>query len=93
LYLLIVSETLFPLIYFLFCNKILVEVGVLHSRMYSICTFSNFFVCGTGALTQGLLLKTPHQPYFCEGFFEIGSLELFGMASNCNLPDLCLLTS
>jgi hypothetical protein len=26
---------------------------------------------------QGLHLEPLHQPYFCEGFFEIGSHELF----------------
>jgi hypothetical protein len=36
------------------------------------CSFF-FFFRGTGALTQGLHLEPIHQPYFCEGFFEIGS--------------------
>jgi hypothetical protein len=38
-----------------------------------------------------LHLEPPHQPYFCEGFFEIGICELFawaGFASNHHPPDL-----
>jgi hypothetical protein len=34
---------------------------------------SSFFFCGTRAWTQGLHLEPLYQPYFCEGFFEIGS--------------------
>jgi hypothetical protein len=33
--------------------------------------------CGIGAWTQGLHLELFHEPYICEGFFEIGSCELF----------------
>jgi hypothetical protein len=36
-----------------------------------------FFFFGTGALTQGLHLQPLYQFYFCEGFFEIGTHELF----------------
>jgi hypothetical protein len=32
-----------------------------------------FFFFGTAAWTQGLHLESLHQPYFCEGFFEIRS--------------------
>jgi hypothetical protein len=32
-----------------------------------------FFLCGTGAWTQGLHLEPFHQPFFVKGFFEIGS--------------------
>jgi hypothetical protein len=39
-----------------------------------------FFFCGTGAWTRGLHLEPLHQPYLCEGFFEIGSQELFAQA-------------
>jgi hypothetical protein len=39
-----------------------------------------FFFCGTGAWTQGLHLEPFHQPYFYEGFFEIGFRELFAWA-------------
>jgi hypothetical protein len=38
------------------------------------------FFCSTEARTQGLHLESLHQPYFCEGFFEIGSHELFAQA-------------
>jgi hypothetical protein len=31
--------------------------------------------------------------HFCEGFFEIGSRYLPGLASNCDPVDLCLLSS
>jgi hypothetical protein len=41
--------------------------------------FFSFFG-GTGAWTQGLHIKPLHQPYFCEGFFKIGSQELFAWA-------------
>jgi hypothetical protein len=36
-----------------------------------------FFFCVTGAF----ILNPLHQTYFCEGFFEIGSHELFAWAS------------
>jgi hypothetical protein len=39
--------------------------------------FFIFIFCSTRALTQGLHLEPLHQPYFCKGFFEIGSRELF----------------
>jgi hypothetical protein len=39
--------------------------------------FFFFFFCGTGAWTQNLHVEPFHQPYFCEGFFEIGSQALF----------------
>jgi hypothetical protein len=36
-----------------------------------------------------------HQPFFVMGFFEMGGLSnyLLGLALNCDLPDLCLLSS
>jgi hypothetical protein len=42
--------------------------------------FYLFIYCGAGAWTQGLRLEPLHQPYFCVGFFKIGSLELFAWA-------------
>jgi hypothetical protein len=42
--------------------------------------FFFFFFWGTGARTSGLHLEPLHQPYFCEGFFKIGSHELFAWA-------------
>jgi hypothetical protein len=39
------------------------------------------YFCGSGVLTQGFHLEPFHQPYFCEGFFEIRSLKLFAWAS------------
>jgi hypothetical protein len=41
-----------------------------------------FFFCSAGGTwTQGLHLEPLHQPpFFCEGFFEIGALELFAWA-------------
>jgi hypothetical protein len=47
--------------------------------MYSYTSFNTFF-CGTRVWTQGLHLEPLHQPYFCEGIFEIGSCELFAHA-------------
>jgi energy-coupling factor transporter transmembrane protein EcfT len=35
------------------------------------------FFCDVGIWTEGLHLVPLHQPYFHDGFFEIGSLELF----------------
>jgi hypothetical protein len=52
-----------------------------------------FFFFGTRAWTQGLHLEALHQPFFCEGSFEIGSCKLFGLALNLDPPDLCLLSS
>jgi hypothetical protein len=49
---------------------------MLHSgglRDQAVHFFFFFFFCSTGVWTQGLHLEPPHQPYFCEGFFEIGS--------------------
>jgi hypothetical protein len=40
----------------------------------------NFFFFSTGVLTQGLHLETLHQSFSCEGFFKIGSYELFSWA-------------
>jgi hypothetical protein len=51
----------------------------------------NFFD-GTGAWTQGYTLSHSTIPFFSEGFFEIGSRELFGQAG-FGPPDLCLLSS
>jgi hypothetical protein len=42
--------------------------------------FVLFCFNGPGAWTQGLHLEPLHQPYFCEGFFKIGSQELFAWA-------------
>jgi hypothetical protein len=39
-----------------------------------------YFFFSTGAWTQGRHLKPHHQPYFCEGFFEIQSHKLFARA-------------
>jgi hypothetical protein len=39
----------------------------------SFCNLFFFFFCSTGVWTQDLHLEPLHQPYFCEGFFEIGS--------------------
>jgi hypothetical protein len=39
-----------------------------------------FFPWGTGAWTQSLHLEPLHQPYFCEGFFEMESHNLFAKA-------------
>jgi hypothetical protein len=52
--------------------------------------FLFFFFFRTGVLTQGLHLEPLHQAYFCEGFFKIGSPELFAWAgfepqSSCSL--------
>jgi hypothetical protein len=46
----------------------------LYSTLYS------FFFSGNGAWTQGFHLKPLHQPYFCDGFFEIDFRELFSRA-------------
>jgi hypothetical protein len=45
--------------------------------VFLLLNFFFLFILGTGAWTQGLHLEPLHQPYFCEGFFEIGSHELF----------------
>jgi hypothetical protein len=49
-----------------------------------------FLFCGTGVGTQGLRLE----PLFVIGFFQ-DSLENYvpGFALNCDLSDLCLLSS
>jgi hypothetical protein len=39
-----------------------------------------FLFCGTGAWTQSLHIEPLHHPYFCEGFFEIGSHWLFAQS-------------
>jgi hypothetical protein len=36
-----------------------------------------FLLCSAGVWTQDLLLKPLRRPIFCDGFFEIGSRELF----------------
>jgi hypothetical protein len=50
------------------------------AEIRSIAGFLVLFFCGTGVWTQGLHFEPLHQPYFCEGFFEIGSFELFAWA-------------
>jgi hypothetical protein len=57
-----------------------------------------FFFSDTGAWTHGLHLDLLHQAYFCEGFFEIGSPELFAQAglelwSSWSLPEFRVLTA
>jgi hypothetical protein len=42
--------------------------------------FFFFFFCSTAVWTQGLHLELLHQPFFCDGFFEIWSLKLFVQA-------------
>jgi hypothetical protein len=39
-----------------------------------------FCVCVVLRFELGLHLEPLHQPYFCEGFFEVGALELFAGA-------------
>jgi hypothetical protein len=39
-----------------------------------------FFFCGAGVWTQGLHLEPLHQLFFVQGFFKIGSHELFARA-------------
>jgi hypothetical protein len=54
-----------------------------------------FFFCGTGVWTQGLPLETFHQPFFVIFFFQNRVLWtiLPRLPSNCDPPDLCLLSS
>jgi hypothetical protein len=40
----------------------------------------DYFLCSTGAWTQGLHLEPLHHPHLCEGFFKIGSCKLFAWA-------------
>jgi hypothetical protein len=43
---------------------------------------------------RALYLEPFHQPFFVKGFFEIRLMHyLAGLASNCDPPDLCLLSS
>jgi hypothetical protein len=46
-----------------------------HTQLLALAlgSFFFFFFCGPGAWTQSLNLEPLHQPYFCEGFFKIGS--------------------
>jgi hypothetical protein len=37
-------------------------------------------VCDTGSWILGLHLEPLHQPFFCDGCFEIESCELFALA-------------
>jgi hypothetical protein len=37
-------------------------------------------VCGTGVWTQAYTLSHSTSPFFCDGFFEIGSHKLFVLA-------------
>jgi hypothetical protein len=74
-----------------FCRKVCVFFFWLLSQVSSCLWFSAvwklymrldvdifiYLFWGTGAWTQGLHLEPLHQPYFCEGFFEIGSCKLF----------------
>jgi hypothetical protein len=59
----------------------------LHSGFF-VCLFVCF--CGARTLTQGLHLEPLHQPYFCDGFFKIGSYEPFAQAG---FLTLCFLSS
>jgi hypothetical protein len=66
--------------------------SLIHSmRSYHILGsfFFFFFFYGIGVWMQDLHLEPLHQPYFCEEFFEIGSLMnyLLRLASNRNLPE------
>jgi hypothetical protein len=56
------------------------ETGGKEGRLFTFYLIQFFLFCGTGAWTQGLHLEPLHQPYFYEGFFEVGSLELFAQA-------------
>jgi hypothetical protein len=54
----------------------------------------HFFLSGTGVWTQDLHLKPLHQPFFMKSFLRQGLVNyLPGLASNWDLPDLCLLSS
>jgi hypothetical protein len=45
-------------------------------------------------LSSGLSSSATPPAFFCEGFFKIGLANyLPGLASNCDLPDLCSLSS
>jgi hypothetical protein len=52
--------------------------------MFRLYIFSIYlFIFVVLGLNSGLHLESLHQPYFCEGFFETGSRELFArLASN-----------
>jgi hypothetical protein len=54
-----------------------------------------FFFCGTRAWTQGLHLEPIHQPIFLWRVFHdrVSQNYLPRLASNCDPPDLCLLSS
>jgi hypothetical protein len=45
--------------------------------MLRLSTFFSFLFLQYWGLTLGLHLEPLHQPYFCEGFFKLGSCELF----------------
>jgi hypothetical protein len=59
------------------------------------CIYLFYFLGGTGAWNQGLHLEPLHQPFFCEGFFwyRVSQKYLPRLASSCDPPDLCLLSS
>jgi hypothetical protein len=62
-------------------NRLIFRVKILDKSVAQLKLSScfTFFLCGTGAWTQGLHLEPLYQPYFCEEFFEIGH-ELFAWA-------------
>jgi hypothetical protein len=53
------------------------------------------FFCGIGVWTQDLHLEPLHQPFFVLGIFKTGSqgINCPGLASNCEPPYPCLLSS
>jgi hypothetical protein len=68
---------------------------VLSGTVLSIFLSALGFELRTSQLPRVLLLfELLHQPFFVMGFFEIG-LENYlpRLASNCDPPDLCLLSS
>jgi hypothetical protein len=61
-----------------FMHRKMALVFVRKTGDWFLCSF--FFFCSTRVWTQGLHLEPLHQPYFCEGFIEIGSSELLARA-------------
>jgi hypothetical protein len=61
-------------------------------ELFRTISFIYLFFAVLGLELRALHLESLHQPYFCEGFLEIGSHELFAWAVlNLNHPDLYLL--
>jgi hypothetical protein len=73
-----------------YCPLISVSDWVIFSSSSSF-----FFFNGTEVWTQGLHLEPLHQPFFVMGFFRDRVLQTIclGLASYCDRPDLCLLSS